>query len=583
MVGILFLAVLLPASSFANQDSRTALVIGNGAYRAAPLKNPANDAQDIAAALKDLGFSVTLLTDADQRTIEEGIRQFGKTLRMGGVGLFYYAGHGLQVQGRNYLIPVGARIQSEIDVKYEAVDAGRVLAYMEEAENVLNIVILDACRDNPFARSFRSAGKGLAKMDAPTGSYLAYSTAPGSVAADGSGRNGLYTSKLLNYIKQPGLELEKVFKKVRIDVARSSGNKQIPWDSSSLMGDFYFSPKRGIGVVTPKESIKIASGSATVTSPAPVPAKKPVLAVESNVDGARVFVDGRLVGTTPFYPVEVSEGEHRILAEKEGYDTYRKRETFARGRTLTMYVELSETAPVYPGWLYIDTIPEYAHVRIVGINSEFFQGIELSPAEYQVEISADGHQTKTLAVTVKTDEENYQQITLSRHVMKFRGMTLKLAIFPWKLLGMAESWNHVAIRALKKAIIEAEKFTPVYSYYDLGEKFVVRAYDKTIINDDVTKKIWVKERNITTDKLNHEYLWEIAGKVNADAILLGHFAVKAWDPDPGKAKIYLINTRSKVIYESKYATSDYDSYGSSLCYKSMKTVFNAFLNDVEWQ
>ena len=184
---------MLPSLSFSAQQSRIALVIGNSSYKSSPLQNPLNDANDMAVVLRKLGFSVQLKINADQRSMEDSIRTFGKELRSGGIGLFYYAGHGLQVDGRNYLIPIGADVESEADVKYEAVDAGRVLAQMEDAENSMNIIILDACRNNPFARSFRSSQKGLAKMDAPVGSILAYSTAPGSVAADGSGRNGLYT------------------------------------------------------------------------------------------------------------------------------------------------------------------------------------------------------------------------------------------------------------------------------------------------------------------------------------------------------------------------------------------------------
>ncbi len=236
----------LPPALAANQ--KVALVIGNGNYSAAPLQNPVNDATDMASALKNLGFDVTLKTDAGQRTMEKAIRRFGKQLRSGGVGLFYYAGHGLQVHSSNYLIPIGAEIESEGDVRYEAVDAGLVLAKMEDAGNGLNIVILDACRNNPFARSFRSAERGLAKMDAPTGSILAYATAPGSVAADGAGRNGLYTAMLLKHMDAPGLEIGRLFREVRKDVVQASSNKQTPWESSSLMGDFYFHAGRGIVV-----------------------------------------------------------------------------------------------------------------------------------------------------------------------------------------------------------------------------------------------------------------------------------------------------------------------------------------------
>jgi copper chaperone CopZ len=223
-----------------------ALVIGNSRYRfTSPLSNPANDATDIATALQDLGFEVTLKVDATHRVMENAVLKFGRTLRKGGVGLFYFAGHGVQVGGRNYLIPIDANVDSESDIKFETVDAGRILGKMEDAGNGTNIIILDACRNNPFVSKFRTAHRGLAKMEAPTGSILAYSTAPGSVAADGEGRNGLYTEKLLKYLKKEGLTIEDCFKKVRVEVMEASGKKQVPWESSSLTANFYFiSPKK---------------------------------------------------------------------------------------------------------------------------------------------------------------------------------------------------------------------------------------------------------------------------------------------------------------------------------------------------
>ena len=224
------------------QGKRLALVIGNGAYKTSPLKNPANDAQDMASVLSKLGFEVIHRENASQRTMGTVIREFGRKLRNGGVGLFYFAGHGIQLNGRNYLIPVDAKIESESDVVYEAVDAGRVLGKMEDAGNELNIVILDACRDNPFVRSFRSNVRGLARMDAPTGSILSYATSPGEVANDGKGRNGIYTSKLLKYITNPGLSLEEIFKQVRVDVMNTTNGQQVPWESTSLIGTFYFVP-----------------------------------------------------------------------------------------------------------------------------------------------------------------------------------------------------------------------------------------------------------------------------------------------------------------------------------------------------
>jgi uncharacterized caspase-like protein len=223
-----------------NNERRTALVIGNSAYKSAPLRNPVNDARAIAQLLSEVGFSVTLLEDATEAGMIRAIRNFGDDLLRGGVGLFYYAGHGMQVRGTNYLIPVGADIQREDEVEYQAVDADRVLSKMESAKNGLNIVILDACRNNPFARSFRSSKNGLAEMNAPTGTLIAFATAPGSVAADGDGDQGLYAKHLLPAIREPGLQIERLFKQVRIAVTKDTGDRQVPWESSSLKGDFYF-------------------------------------------------------------------------------------------------------------------------------------------------------------------------------------------------------------------------------------------------------------------------------------------------------------------------------------------------------
>ena len=221
---------------------RVALVIGNGAYTNAPaLKNPPNDARDMAANLKTLGFDVSSGVNVSQREMKRLIREFGQKLKAGGNGLFYYAGHGVQARGHNYIIPVDADIQSEADVEDSGVDVGLVLNYMDDAQNGLNIVILDACRNNPFSRSFRSASEGLAQVDAPTGTLIAYATAPGRVAADGAGANGLYTSELLKAMRLPGLTATDMFMQVRAEVMKRTGNKQVPWEASSLVGAFYFS------------------------------------------------------------------------------------------------------------------------------------------------------------------------------------------------------------------------------------------------------------------------------------------------------------------------------------------------------
>jgi uncharacterized caspase-like protein len=220
-----------------------ALVIGNSAYEAAPLRNPVNDAKDFAAALADSGFEVTRLENASLRELRAALRDFGDRLKkQGGVGLFYFAGHGMQVKGRNYLIPVAAQIEREDEVEFESLDANLVLEKLDSAGNRFNIVILDACRNNPFARSFRSSTQGLAQMDAPSGAVVAFATSPGSVASDGGGRNGLYSQHLIESVRRPGLKIEEVFKQVRAAVRRDSNGKQTPWESTSLEGDFYFHP-----------------------------------------------------------------------------------------------------------------------------------------------------------------------------------------------------------------------------------------------------------------------------------------------------------------------------------------------------
>ncbi|MFO1329828.1 MAG: caspase family protein [Rubrivivax sp.] len=255
--------ILQPAARPAAHSQRLALVIGNAAYREAPLSNPVNDAQAMAAALRAAGFTVMLHTDVDLRGLLGAVRDFGNQLRQGGMGVFYFAGHGMQIKGRNYLIPVGADIQREDEVAYAALDAQAVLDKMESAGNGANLMLLDACRNNPFARSFRSSTQGLAQMEAPVGTLVAFATAPGTVASDGNGRNGLYTQHLLEAMRKPGAKVEDVFKQVRAGVRRDSKGRQIPWESTSLEGDLYF--------VEPPAVVQVAP-VAPPPSPAPAPA-----------------------------------------------------------------------------------------------------------------------------------------------------------------------------------------------------------------------------------------------------------------------------------------------------------------------
>jgi hypothetical protein len=223
---------------------RLALVIGNARYSSSPLSNPVNDAELIYRTLRDLGFDAKLYTNRNQREMKTAIREFGEALQAAApnaVGLFYYAGHGVQVNGRNYLIPVGAAINSDADVDIEAVSADAVLEQMRESSNRLNFLILDACRNNPFTRSSRSVSRGLAQMDAPAGVMIAYSTAPGDVAADGSGRNSPYSQALARAMRSSAMPAELMFKEARDEVMHVTADKQTPWEASSLTGEnFYF-------------------------------------------------------------------------------------------------------------------------------------------------------------------------------------------------------------------------------------------------------------------------------------------------------------------------------------------------------
>lgn len=224
-------------------NKKTALVIGNTDYSVAPLKNATNDSDSIALELAGLGFDVHHHKNVNFQEMETAIENFGASLQKnGGVGMVFYAGHGIQVQGENYLVPVSANIKRENDIKYKSVHMGYLLDQLEKAGNDLNIVVLDACRDNPYASKYRSTLKnGLAGVAiAPVGTFIAYATSPGTTASDGTGENGLYTQELLKAMRLQGLKLEDMFKLVRTKVRKISNNTQIPWENSSLEGDFYF-------------------------------------------------------------------------------------------------------------------------------------------------------------------------------------------------------------------------------------------------------------------------------------------------------------------------------------------------------
>lgn len=250
----LLAAAGLPARGAAG-EKLSALVIGNASYKVGALKNPVNDARAVAEALKGLGFEVALRENTGLKDMVEAFRQFSLATRNADVRVLFYAGHGVQVKGRNYLLPVDTEIRGEDEVAVKSADLNELLERLSAQKQGINIVILDACRNNPFSgaeilgpdgRRLKFRGPtpaGLARVEAPLGSMVAFSTAPGGVALDSPGeRNSLYTKHLLATLQSPGLPVELLFKQVRLAVARETGRVQVPWESSSLTGDFCFKP-----------------------------------------------------------------------------------------------------------------------------------------------------------------------------------------------------------------------------------------------------------------------------------------------------------------------------------------------------
>src|SRR5215468_7874634 len=280
LAGVAFAAA---ACSPACANTRVALVIGNGAYQnATRLANPANDATDVAQMLRKLGFDVIDGRDLDQRAMVEKIRDFGRKLERADVALFFYAGHGLQVAGKNYLVPVDAKLERAGDLNFETIDLAQVQAQMA-AENRVNLIFLDACRDNPLARTLaRSMGsgtraiavtQGLASVQSTVGTMIAYATQPDDVALDGQGRNSPFTTALLKHAATPGLEISAVMKRVRVDVIASTHGKQVPWDHSSLTGDVMLvahaaGSATAAVVAGPTEAERVWNAASKTTNPA---------------------------------------------------------------------------------------------------------------------------------------------------------------------------------------------------------------------------------------------------------------------------------------------------------------------------
>ena len=391
-------------------STRTALVIGNGGYQSAPLRNPVNDANDIARLLEKLDFDVIKVIDANRREMLEAVNTFSSKLKRSDIGLFYFAGHGMQINGTNYLLPVEINVVDESDVEFEAVRADRVVAKMRNAETNLNVVILDACRNNPFKRSFRTAARGLARMDAPKGTIIAYATSPGSVAADGEGRNGVYTEKLLQYMATPGLDIQDVFNEAGMKVMEATEDVQIPWTSITPIPKYYLAGMVPLSSGMGPSSAKPASGS---------------LKVISTPSGADVSIGGKRVGTTPLIIDELSAGDISLGVTKSGFVSEERETRIKSGRRVVVTFSLQKEKST--GWLTVHTTPENAVVRFINYNEPYHPDMKLEAGRYQLEVAAEGYQSRQKWVEITNGDDLIVEIALQQmqHTQRNGWLTVK--------------------------------------------------------------------------------------------------------------------------------------------------------------
>jgi formylglycine-generating enzyme required for sulfatase activity len=340
----------------ASTGDRVALVIGNAAYKnVTPLSNTINDAVIMADALKSLGFELVggkAQTNLDKGGLDNVIRKFGETIRGKRVAFLYYSGHGVQVDGRNYLVPTSANVVSKTDAKYELVNVDNVLDDMNASGTKVNIIVLDACRNNPFGdKGLRGTGSGLASMDAPKGTMVAYATGPGKTAADGDGKNSPYTEALARIIIQPGLAIEDVFREVSKDVQTKTGGAQVPWKMDSLTEKFYFKVTIEI-----EGSIQTAGGTGPASVlPKPETHGTGTIKVKSTPAGAMVYVNGAQKGITPITISGLSPDSVGLKVVLDGYEMVEDTVKIQAGKEETMNYTLAKVAVAPPTKPSIET------------------------------------------------------------------------------------------------------------------------------------------------------------------------------------------------------------------------------------
>ena len=396
---------------------RVALVIGNGNYDVSPLRNPVNDADDMEKVLKTLKFTVIKGINLNKREMLNHLSRFSTALRRADVGLFFFGGHGIQFNNRNYLIPVGCTVADETDVEFESLDAGRVIKKMAAAGSRLNIVILDACRNNPFHRSFRSTSQGLARMDAPKGTIIAYATSPGSVASDGTGRNGTYTRHLLSAFPVPGLNIQDIFNQAGMGVMEETGDKQIPWTSNTPIPRYFLAGGPGGGGISDSVSkgwmgvnvkdTENIDGVYVVQAYEDEPAAKAGIEpgdVIKEVNGEKIKTPSDLIDNVS----NMNAGESiKVKLIRDGIEK------------ITM-VRLEKRPPtdtlnsLQKGSITVKPTPSNSIVRILNIKPKYKDGIVLNPGQYNIEVSAKGYKLNKQWVTLKAGQSLIIDVELEK-------------------------------------------------------------------------------------------------------------------------------------------------------------------------
>ncbi|NBK24615.1 MAG: PEGA domain-containing protein, partial [Spirochaetia bacterium] len=394
---VLLLLFLLPISLQA--EARHALVIGNGNYEdLGVLKNPANDATDMAGALANLGFEVQTLIDADVVSMEEAIVRFGQRLSssVDSVGFFFYAGHGVQHNGSNYLIPAGAKIASEVFLRTRSISAQAVLDTMQAAGNRLNIVVLDACRDNPFSWA-RSGQRGLSVVASqPPGSIIAYATSAGSVAGDGNGRNGIFTGELLSILAMPNIDVSEMFRLTGQAVQERTAGKQIPaiysqfFDKKTLLGGQATSFNQIVSTLAVQPMDPMQSAGLE---------QKAELFIESDPLGADITIDGRAKGKTPLFLDDMIPGTMLAVEAKLGTMSVKETYRVIDGFNQLMLILMQEKGNLFIQNCELDAELYLDGVRIGTVGSGLVRDIDAG--NRMVEIRVPGRKSVHEAEIVK--------------------------------------------------------------------------------------------------------------------------------------------------------------------------------------